>query len=121
MVKTAQVVEKPVWLKLSEEDLKKILVELKDKYPPAHLGLILRDQYGIPTTRIFGKKLSAYLKEAGIDTLEVELKNVQKKEEKLKEHIKKHKQDKKAKHKVQITVSKVSKIKKYLSRKNKTQ
>jgi small subunit ribosomal protein S15 len=120
MTKSSKI-EKPVWLKLSEEDLKKIIFELKDKYPPAQLGLILRDQYGIPTTRIFGKKLSEYLKEAGVNTLEIELKNIQKKEEKLKEHMKKHKQDKKAKHKVQITVSKVSKIEKYLSRKNKSQ
>jgi ribosomal protein S15P/S13E len=115
--KTAQL-EKPVWLKTSEEELKKIIAELAGKYPPAQVGIILRDQYGIPTTRIFGKKLAVYLKEAGIDTKNVELQNVEKKLEKMKEHLKKHKQDKKAKHKIQKPQSRVEKIKKYLATRN---
>lgn len=107
--------EKPVWLKSSEEDMKKIIAELAGKYQPAQIGLILRDQYGIPTTKVFGKKLATYLKEAGVDPTKVELQNVEKRVENLKEHMKKHTQDKKAKHKIQKPQSRVSKIKKYLN------
>lgn len=111
--------EKPVWLKTSEEEIKKAIAELAGKYQPAQIGLILRDQYGLPSTRIFGKKLSVYLKELGIDTKAIELQNVEKKVEGMKEHLKKHQLDKKAKHKIQKPQSRVSRMKRYLSRKAK--
>jgi ribosomal protein S15P/S13E len=111
--------EKPAWLKVSEEEIKKAIAELAGKYQPAQIGLILRDQYGLPSTRIFGKKLSVYLKELGIDTSGVELQNVEKKVENIKEHLKKHEQDKKARHKIQKPQSRVSRIKRYLEKKAK--
>lgn len=110
--------EKPVWLKTSEEDVKKIIAELSTKLQPAEIGTVLRDQYGIPTTKVYGKKLSVYLKGLNIDPAKIELQNVEKKVEKLKEHLKKNKQDKKAKHKIQRPQSRVSKMKKYLAREN---
>ena len=58
--------DKPVWVKMKEPELKKIIAELAEKHSPSKVGMILRDQYGIPTTRIFGKKLNAYLKEVGL-------------------------------------------------------
>lgn len=107
--------EKPVWLKLSEDELKKIILELSQKYQPAQIGLILRDQYGVPTTKVFGKKLSVYLKEAGLKE-NFELKNVEAKVEKMKEHLKSNVTDKKAKHKLQKAQSRVMKVKKYFAR-----
>jgi len=107
--------EKPVWLKLSEDDMKKIISELAGKHQPAQIGLILRDQYGIPTTKIFGKRLSVYLKELGIET-KADLVNAEKKFDKLKEHMKKHITDKKAKHKSQKAHSNLIKLKQYHSR-----
>ena len=91
---------KPVWLKLSEEELRKIIATLAEKYQPAQIGLILRDQYGIPTTKVYGKKLAAYLKEIGKNDF-FEVKNIEIKVEKIKEHMKKNVTDKKAKHKFQ--------------------
>ena len=91
---------KPAWLKIKEDELKKIIAELAQKHGPAQIGLILRDQYGIPTTKLYGKKLKQYLKELGIDS-NPELENAQKKFENLKEHLKSNITDKKAKHKLQ--------------------
>lgn len=116
MAKKQVSMEKPVWLKTSEEDVKKIIAELAGKHQPAEIGIILRDQYGIPTTKIYGKKLSVYLKELGIEVNEIQLQNVQKKVENLKEHLKNHGQDKKAKHKIQRPQSRVQKMKKYLGK-----
>lgn len=103
---------KPAWLKLSEEELKKIIAQLSEKYSPAQLGLILRDQYGVPTTKVYGKKLSAYFKEMGKD-YNIELKNAKEKVEKIKEHMVKNKTDKKAKHKFQKATSHFNALKKY--------
>ena len=68
MATQKNMLEKPAWLKIKEEELKKIIAELAQNHPPAKIGIILRDQYGIPTTRLYGKKLSHYLKEQGLDS-----------------------------------------------------
>lgn len=103
---------KPVWLKLSEDELKKIITDLSEKYRPAQIGLILRDQYGVPTTKVFGKKLGKYVKELGKNT-NFELQNAEAKVEKMKEHIKTNVSDKKAKHKSQKAFSRLNTTKKY--------
>src|SRR3989344_5134395 len=59
--------EKPAWVKMRESELKDIISELAKKNSPSKIGIILRDQYGIPTTKVFGKKLKDYLKELGIE------------------------------------------------------
>lgn len=106
---------KPVWLKLSEEDLEKIIEELSEKYSSAQIGLILRDQYGVPTTKVYGKKLSSYLKETGKYT-DVELVNAQKRFDNMKEHLSNNKQDKKAKHKLQKLQSHLNAMNKYYAK-----
>ena len=107
-----QTIKMPVWLKTKEEDLKKIIAELADKYQPAQIGLILRDQYGIPTTKVYGKKLKQYLTELGIEK-NPELENATKKLEKMRQHLKKNITDKKAKHKFQKAQSRHNVLKKY--------
>lgn len=103
---------KPVWLKMTEEEMKKLILELSERNQPAQIGLILRDQYGVPTTKVFGKKLSAYLKEAGKNEF-FEVKNIERKVDKIKEHMKNNGQDKKAKHKFQKANSKLNALRKY--------
>jgi small subunit ribosomal protein S15 len=104
--------EKPVWVKLKEPELIKIIAELAEKNSPSKIGLILRDQYGIPTTKIFGKKLKKYLTELGIEKNE-DLENAEKKVEKIKEHFKKNKTDKIAKHKMQKAQSRLNITRRY--------
>lgn len=104
--------EKPLWLKMSEKELKEVINELADKYQPAQVGIILRDQYGVPSTRVYGKKLGAYLKELGYDS-DVEFKNAEKKVERIKEHLKENITDRKAKHRLQKAQSRLNIIGKY--------
>lgn len=103
---------KPTWVKMSESELKKTILELSEKYAPSQIGAILRDQYGIPTTKIFGKKLKAYLKEVGVNRNE-DLENAEKKLSALKEHLKNNVTDRKSKHKLQHAQSRLNIIKKY--------
>lgn len=104
--------EKPTWVKLKEPELKKIIAELAEKNSPSQIGIILRDQYGIPTTKIFGKKLKKYLDELGIKKNE-DLENAEKKVEKLKEHMKKNITDRHSKHKLQKAQSRLNITRKY--------
>ncbi len=115
----AQELEKPTWLKIKEPELKKIIGELiKTEEQPAKIGLILRDQYGIPTTKLYGKKLSEYLKEHNILN-DIELKNAEKKFKKIKTHLEKNITDKISKHKLQKAQSRLSKARKYFEKKKK--
>jgi len=97
---------------MKEEELMDIIKQLSEKHNPSMIGLILRDQYGIPTTKTYGKKLSKYLQEIGIET-KTELKNAEKKVERLKEHLKKNITDRKAKHKLQKAQSRLNITRKY--------
>lgn len=117
-IKRSERTAKPVWLKTSEEELKKLIKQLAEKNSPAQIGTILRDQYGIPSTRVYGKKLGQYLKELGIDS-DPDRKNAEKKLERLEEHFKENKTDKKAKHKLQKAQGRVRTLTKYAERKNK--
>lgn len=104
--------QKPVWIKMTEPELKKVILELSEKYAPSQIGIILRDQYGIPTTKIFGKKLKAYLKELGIERNE-DLENAEKKVDRMKEHLKNNITDRRAKHRLQKAQSRLNITKKY--------
>jgi small subunit ribosomal protein S15 len=53
------------WVKVSKEKITEILEKLaKEGVPPAKMGLMLRDQYGVPSVKaVLGKSLDAFLKE----------------------------------------------------------
>jgi small subunit ribosomal protein S15 len=104
--------DKPTWVKMKEPELKKVIAELAEKNSPSQVGAILRDQYGIPTTKVFGKKLNAYLKELGIDRKET-LESAEAKVGRISEHMKKNITDRKAKHKLQKAQSRLNITRRY--------
>jgi ribosomal protein S15P/S13E len=104
--------DKPTWVKMKEPELKKTIAELAQKHSPSQIGMVLRDQYAIPTTKIFGKKLKAYLQELDIDRNE-DLENAEKKVDNLKEHLKNNVTDRKAKHKLQRAQARLNITRKY--------
>ena len=104
--------EKPTWVKMKEPELKKVIAELAQKHSPSQVGIILRDQYGVPTTRVYGKKLKSYLEELGINRNE-DVENAEKKITRIKEHLKQNITDKKSKHKLQKAQSRLNIVQKY--------
>ena len=104
--------EKPTWVKMKEPELKKLILELSVNHAPSKIGHILRDQYGIPTVKIFGHSLKDYLVELKIERNE-DLENASDKVGKMKEHLKNNITDRKAKHKLQHAQSRLNIIKKY--------
>jgi small subunit ribosomal protein S15 len=109
--------EKPVWLKYSEDEVKSIILKLAEKGVTSEkIGLILRDQYGIPKVKLYNLKISKVLKEKG-KYEEPTVINLTKKLQKLTEHNKKHKGDRKTERSLIITKAKIKKRQEYLLKK----
>lgn len=89
-------IKKPDWVKMKPEELEKIVIDLAQKnIHPSKIGLILRDTHGIPSAKIFGKKISQIIKESSSSINSSA--SLKKKVENLEKHLSLNKQDKKAK------------------------
>ena len=114
-MKAKNTLKKPLWVKYSEQEVKEIILKLVEKQPELtaeKIGLILRDNYGIPKTRIFGFKIGQVLKEA--DKYESpDLKNITVKIEKLEKHLVRNHGDKKTGRSLILTKATLKKFKEY--------
>lgn len=109
--------EKPVWLKYSAEEVKAIILKLANKGMTAEkIGLTLRDQYGIPKTKLFGFKIKEVLKEKDKYD-DPNVKNLKTSLNKIEQHYKKHKGDKKAERSIIIIKAQLKKREEYLTKK----
>ena len=103
--------KKPIWLKYTKDEVKAIIIKLSNKGLTAEkIGLVLRDQYGIPTVRLYGIKMKEVLEE---NFKEPTLINLETKLQKIIDHFKKNKQDKKTGRSLMITKAKLKKAKDY--------
>ena len=111
--------EKPVWLKYSEDEVKAIIIKLANKgLTSEKIGLTLRDQYGIPKVKLFNLKIRKVLQEQN-KFEDPSVKNLNLKLENVIKHYSKNKQDKKAERSLIITRAKLKKRKDYNTRKAK--
>ena len=109
--------EKPVWLKYTAEEVKGIILKLANKGMTAEkIGLTLRDQYGIPKTKLYGFKIKEIMAEKFEDP---NIKNLKAGIEKIGKHFKTHKHDQKAKLSLNITKAQLKKREEYLAKKGK--
>lgn len=88
----------PRWLKLdmSPSDIELLVVELAKKgYTPSMIGIILRDQFGIPLVKqVIGKKIEEILERHGIKIIVPEdLFNLMKRAVNLRRHLEEHPKD----------------------------
>jgi len=89
--------EKPNWLKTKPAELEKAITDLaKQGKSVAQIGLSLRDQHGIPKTKLLGKRISHILREIKTE-VKGEAEMFRAKVLNLKDHLGKNKHDKKAK------------------------
>lgn len=109
--------EKPVWLKYTAEEVKGIILKLANKNMTAEkIGLTLRDQYGIPKTKLYGFKIKEVLKEKDKYD-DPNTKNLKTNVDKILEHYKKNKGDKKAERSLIIKKAQLKKREEYLIKK----
>ncbi|MEK6862055.1 MAG: 30S ribosomal protein S15 [Nanoarchaeota archaeon] len=115
MPKLKQTIElkKPIWLKYTKEEIEDIILKLAEKGLTAEkIGLMLKNQYGIPRVRLYGLKIGKIM---GGKFKEPTLANLEKKSKKIDEHVKKNKHDRKANRALTITKAKLKRIQSYIS------
>jgi small subunit ribosomal protein S15 len=90
----------------------------KEGHSPSKIGIILRDQYGIPLVKpIMGKTITQIMKEAGIaPSLPEDLENLLKKAHRLYVHLEKNKKDLSNKRALQLVEAKIYKLSRYYKR-----
>ena len=110
----------PAWCRYTAEEVEALVIRLaKDGYPPSRIGIILRDQHGIPLTKpITGKSVSQILKERELaSSLPEDLENLMRKATRLHVHLDKNKADLGNKRALQIIEAKIYKLARYYKRK----
>ncbi|RLE85227.1 MAG: 30S ribosomal protein S15 [Thermoprotei archaeon] len=110
----------PAWLRYSPREVEELVVSLYRKgYPPSMIGVILRDQYGIPLVKaVTGKKIVRILKERGLlPEIPEDLYNLIKRAVKVRRHLEEHPKDYHSKRGLQLIESKIRRLAKYYKRK----
>ena len=103
---------KTSWVKTKPAEIEKLVVELaKQGIPSEKIGLILRDQHGIPKTKIFGKKIGQILKENDLEA-NSEYNNIIRRINNQKKHFEKHKHDYSVKRSITKNTARINKLKK---------
>jgi len=109
----------PSWVKYAPEEVENLVVTLARRgYPPSMIGIILRDQYGIPLVKqITGKKICQILKEHGLaPQIPEDLANLIKRAIKIRKHLEEHPKDLHSKRGLQLVEAKIARLVKYYKR-----
>jgi small subunit ribosomal protein S15 len=109
----------PKWVEYSPKEVEKLVVDLaKQGHSTAMIGLILRDQYGIPDVKaITGKKILAILKENGLaPSIPEDLSNLIRKALRVRRHLERNKKDMHNKVALVKIESKIKRLVKYYKR-----
>jgi len=110
----------PAWCRYTAEEVEALVIRLaKEGHPLSKIGVILRDQHGIPLTKpITGKSVSQILKERELaPSLPEGLENLMRKAIHLHVHLDKNKADLHNKRALQIVEAKIYKLARYYKRK----
>ncbi|MGB4363754.1 MAG: 30S ribosomal protein S15 [Methanothermobacter tenebrarum] len=111
---------KPDWVEYSNEEIEELIIKLyKEGNPPSKIGIILRDQHGIPNVKsITGMKITEILEKHDIKLEYPEdLINLMKKAVNIREHLKEHPKDLHTRRGLQLVESKIRRLVKYYVRK----
>jgi small subunit ribosomal protein S15 len=107
---------KPTWLTYSDKEVTMLIAKLaKDAPNAAKIGLILRDQYGIPSVKQLCKKgIKEILVEKKLNReLPDDMLDLMKRSLKLRKHIESNKKDQTAFRGLNLTESKILRLSKY--------
>ena len=110
------VTKAPEWSDVSKEELEKTIMKLHESgMAPSRIGLTLRDQYGVPSTKLYlGKNITGFLKENKVlPDIPEDLTNLMRKALHVRKHIKANKKDVHNKRSLHLTENKVRRLVKY--------
>ena len=110
----------PSWAGLqSKEEVENIIIKLaKEGHKPAKIGLILRDSYGVPLSKLItGKKISEILQENDLAMpIPEDIYNLIKKAVNLRKHMEENPKDYSSKRGLFLVESKIHRLSKYYRR-----
>jgi small subunit ribosomal protein S15 len=110
----------PEWVDKDSAWVEEKIVELaKAGNTPSMIGLILRDQYGVPLARVItGKRILEIVKENSLEKrVPEDLRNLIAKAATIRRHLEENKRDFVSKRGLQLIESKIHRISKYYRRK----
>ena len=110
----------PTWCKYSPEEVEAFVIKLaKEENPPSKIGVILRDQYGIPLVKpIVGKSIKKIIMDGDIEIpVPEDLNNLLQKASSLSRHLNKNRADAVNKRSLELIVSRIRRLAKYYRKK----
>lgn len=109
----------PKWIRLSYDEIADIVEQLyKNGYGPSMIGVILRDQYGIPLVKqVMGKSVTDLLTEKGIkQEIPEDLAMLIRRAVNVRRHTSEHPRDSKSKKGLEEIESKIRRLERYYKR-----
>jgi len=103
------------WLVYDKDEVENLIEKLeKEGKTPSEIGIILRDQYGVPDIRSLGLRVSNIMEKKEIPE---DMFNLMRKAVNLHRHLQENRGDSKSKHGLELVESKIRRLGKYYSRK----
>jgi small subunit ribosomal protein S15 len=107
------------WLIYDKDEVEKLIVKLaKEGKSASQIGVILRDQYGVPDIRYFGTRVGKILPKKEVPE---DLYNLLNKAVIIHRHMDTNRKDAKGKHGLELLESKIRRLGKYYARTGKLQ
>jgi small subunit ribosomal protein S13e len=106
----------PRWLNVDSNDVVKQIEALAKKgYKPSQIGVILRDNFAIPQSRLItGAKILRILKKKGLaPQIPEDLYHLMKRAVSIRKHIEKNKRDRDSKYRLILVESKIHRLVRY--------
>jgi len=103
----------PVWCKYRPEEVEALVAKLaKEGHPPTEIGVLLRDQHGIPLAKpITGKSITQILRDAELEpALPEDFENLLRKAARLRAHLQKNPKDVHNKRALQLVDARIYKL-----------
>jgi len=104
---------------LTPEEVEALVVKYaKEGYSPSTIGLMLRDQHGVPLVKqVTGKSIKQILKENDLlPQIPEDLANLLERARRMRVHLSKHRSDRYNRHRLQLVEAKIHRLVKYYKR-----
>ena len=112
---------RPEWVTYSDEEIEEMILKFnREGKSTSEIGIILRDQYGIPSTKtVLGAKITEILKDNGTEfEYPEDLLNLIKRAVNIRDHLEENPKDLHSKRGLMIIESKIRRLVKYYTRNN---
>jgi small subunit ribosomal protein S15 len=106
----------PKWVKATSDEVESTIIDLAKKgVPQSQIGVMLRDQYGVPLAKqVTGKKLGKTLIDRkAAPELPEDILNLIRHAHIIRAHMEEHPKDMSSKHGLQLLESKINRLSKY--------